>query len=98
MLAAQPRDPGAPPRERPAQRPHLPDLAAALAQLRVAIERVAAVILHILKDGDRIRVEHLGLEAVAAADTLDQRERIAVQAAGVENEDFDRQPCARNPA
>ncbi len=75
--------------DRALERLDLADAAAGLTLLETQIETIDAVVAHVLFDQLRIRVEDLDAALIAALDAIEQRERLVVQAAGVEREHLD---------
>src|SRR3954469_6730318 len=72
VLAALAGDPGALAGERASERLDLADLAATLAQLDAAVERVTAVLRDVLVEAFLLGVQDLNIDAVLLADVTDQ--------------------------
>ena len=96
LLAPQSRDPAALARERSRERLDLAHRAAGLARLDAVVEPVDAVLLDVGFDRIGPRRVHVDRETVAAAHLGDEGVRFARQPPGVQREDADREPVARD--
>src|SRR5438270_6529272 len=91
LLAPLPGDPGALAGERTSERLDFADIAALVPQFSAAVKGIAAVEIDVIHHRSRLRLVDLHVEPIAIADGRDQRKRVVVKAAGVEDEYVDRQ-------
>ena len=64
-------------------------MAARLTLFEPQIEAIDAVVAHVLFDACSVRIEDLNAALITTLQPIQQRERLVVQATGVEREDFD---------
>jgi hypothetical protein len=96
LLPAQPRDPGALAAQRPSERLGLAHGAARLALLEPVIEAVGAEFAHVRLHRVGPGREDLDVDAIKGAHAIDEIVRLARQPSGVEGEDADPEPFARD--
>src|SRR5438067_13371762 len=83
--------PGALPGERASEWLDFSNVAAFTPKLGAGVKGVATVEVHVIHDRRRLRLVELHIDAIAVTDGGDQRERVVVQAPGIQNKDADRQ-------
>src|SRR5262245_14885179 len=88
---AQPGDPGLLPRQRPAQRLDLADVAARFAQIDAAIEAVDAIAAHVILHGSGAWEYNAQPRAIARRYRIEQRVGLVMQPSGIEREYLDAQ-------
>ena len=67
----------------------LANRAAGLAFFKAEVEAVDAVVANVLFDRLRLWIEHGDTPLIAALESIEQRERLVMQATGIEREHFD---------